>query len=223
MIDVAAQRSRRAVAVHTGTHQLIVFVVGRIIRPAVRNRQVFTMQIVVKHIHQPVDLADGIAVTGCTYRLADCRHVHVAVAGADIDVFFRFPVQRPASIRDTGAGWHEDGAGLRFADGHSHGGAGWGGPGSLLYRIQFTQAVQILPLRPAGDVLVADVVCLDPLLDDHCRRPVDKQTLRVSRVNRAARDPLIPFNQEAQQFIGGGADKLVFRVTTHGYSPPQWG
>ena len=197
MVDVSAQRSRRAVAVHTGTHQLIVFVVGRIIRPAVRNRQVFAVQIVVKHIHQPVDLADGISVAGCANRLANRCHIHIAVAGSDVDIFFGLPVERPGGVGDAGAGRYKDGAGLRLTDGHPHGGAGRGGSGPLLYRIQFTQAVQILPLRPAGDVLVADVVCLDPLLDDHCRRPVDKQTLRVSRVNRAPRNPLIPFNQEA--------------------------
>ena len=98
MVYVRAHRSRSAVRIHAGAHELIVFLVRGHVGALIAGSDVFTAQTVVVEVNEGVYLPGGPAVADGAGCLASNLDVDIGVADADVNILDRLPSESAADV-----------------------------------------------------------------------------------------------------------------------------
>ena len=200
-----------AVGVHALAHELVEFLVCGFIRAAAAGGYIFGRNIIIVQVHGGVQRAGGQTVPHSPRGLAVDGSVHRCPANGHICVFGSLENQ-PARAGHPGTPGHQNGRGLGLRNVEALGAHRRLCLRPLLSVEQLGQSVQIAPLSPAGDVLVADVVHKHPLLHDDVCHPPYKKLLWTPGSQSLACNLGIGLLQQRRQLSRVRADKLVFRV-----------
>ena len=220
VVDVGANRAGRRKREHGFAHQLVEFFVAGDLRAVVGSRDIGAGRVVVEHVTDHVELADGVAVADRAVRLAPDGGVDVGIASVDVGVGDSFPDQGVAGVCDARPLGDEDGERLRLGDRKPFRAVSRFCLWALLQIVQFCQRVKVLAFGAARNILICGVVVVDPLLNDDAGYPLREQLFRTGGADAYSGQVLINGNQKICDFRSVGRNKLKFGITTHRRFPP---